>query len=72
MNISNKYILFLKFISFYILINMIYYEIVESYTYYKYTNNYTKYLSFTGYLAALYHIIIVAPATLKFIKKNIK
>ena len=72
MNISNKYIVFLKFISLYNLINLIYYEIVDSYIYYKSTNNYTKYLSFTGYLAALYHIIVVIPSTIKFIKKNIK
>lgn len=72
MNISNKYVVFLKFISLYNLINLIYYEIVESYSYYKSTNNYTKYLSFTGYLAALYHIIVVIPSTIKFIKKNIK
>ena len=71
MNISNKYIVFLKFISLYNLINIIYYEIVESYSYYKSNNNYTKYLSFTGYLAALYHIIVAAPDTIKFIK-NIK
>ena len=72
MNISNKYIVFLKFISLYNLINLIYYEIVESYIYYKSTNNYTKYLSFTRYLVALYHIIVVIPSTIKFIKKNIK
>ena len=71
MNISNKYIVFIKLISLYNLFNLIYYEIVESYTYYKSTDNYTKYLSITGYVAVLYHIIIVLPSTLKFIKKNL-
>ena len=71
MNISNKYIVFIKCISLYNLFNLIYYEIVESYSYYKSTDNYTKYLSITGYLAVLYHIIIVLPSTLKFIKKNL-
>ena len=69
MNISNKYIVLLKFISLYNLINLIYYEIVDSYIYYKSTDNYTRYLSFSGYLAALYHIIVVIPSTIKFIKK---
>ena len=39
MNISNKYIVLLKFISLYNLINLIYYEIVDSYIYYKSTDN---------------------------------
>ena len=71
MNISKKYIILLKFISLYNLFYLIYYEISDSYIYYNSTNNNTKYLSISGFVAALYHIFIIIPSTLKFIKKNI-
>tara|TARA_Y100000591_G_scaffold291643_1_gene278290 strand:- start:2000 stop:2569 length:570 start_codon:yes stop_codon:yes gene_type:complete len=71
MNISKKYIILLKFISLFNLFNLIYYEIVDSYIYYNSINNNTKYLSILGFIAALYHIFIIIPSTLKFIKKNI-
>jgi len=71
MNISKKYIILLKFISLYNLFNLIYYEIIDSYIYYNSTNDNTKYLSISGFFAALYHIFIIIPSTLKFIKKNI-
>ena len=71
MNISKKYIILLKFISLYNLFHLIYHEINDSYIYYNFINNNTKYLSILGFLAALYHIFIIIPSTLKFIKKNI-
>ena len=71
MGIPKNYVILLKFISLYNLFHLIYYEITDSYNYYHSINNNTQYLSILGFIAALYHIFIIIPSTLKFIQKNI-
>lgn len=70
-NIPKKYLIMLKFLSFYNLLNLIYYEITESYTYYNIIYSNKKYYAIFILIAAFYHITIVIPSTLKYLKKNI-
>lgn len=70
-NISKKFVIVSKFFTLFNVLNLIYYEITESYTYYNSIQNNKKYLCILGLLGSLYHIFIVLPSTLKFIKKNI-
>ena len=70
-NISKKFVVISKFFTLFNVLNLIYYEVVESYTYYNSIKNNKKYLCILAFLGLLYHIFIVLPSTLKFIKKNI-
>lgn len=69
-NMSKKNVAILKIYSLYNIIHLIYYEIKESYIYYKNTPKKKHYVLFP-LLAALYHIFIVIPTTIKFLQKNI-
>ena len=65
-----KYIFILKIYTLYILINLIYYETSESIIYYNYVTSYKKYFSIMPILTALYHIFIILPYNIKYLKKN--
>lgn len=70
-NLSLKLFVILKFYSLYNLLNLSYYEIFDSYIYYKSINSNKKYFILLPFLAMLYHILIVLPSTVKYIKRNI-
>ena len=70
-NLSLKLFVILKFYSLYNLLNLSYYEIFDSYTYYKSINSNKKYFVLLPFLAMLYHMFIVLPSTVKYIKKKI-
>ena len=70
-NLSKKIFVILKFYCLYNLLNLSYYEISDSILYYKSINCYKKYLAILPFIAMLYHIFIVLPSTIKYIKKNI-
>tara|TARA_Y100000389_G_scaffold195479_1_gene226953 strand:- start:383 stop:946 length:564 start_codon:yes stop_codon:yes gene_type:complete len=70
-NLSKKIFVILKFYCLYNLINLSYYEVNDSITYYKSINSYKKYLAILPFIAMWYHIFIVLPSTIKYIKTNI-
>ena len=70
-NLSVKLFIILKFYCLYNLLNLSYYEVFDSYTYYKSINSNKKYLAILPFIAMLYHMFIVLPSTVKYIKKKI-
>lgn len=70
-NISKNPILISKFVSLYITTNLIYYENYESYIYIKsnYNSN-IKYLGLLSIISSWYHIFIVIPYIIKYIKNS--
>lgn len=71
-NLPKKLFTILKCFCLYNLINLSYYEINDSLVYYKSITSYKKYLAILPFIAMLYHIFIVLPSTVKYIKNNIK
>ena len=70
-NLPKKLFVVLKFYCLYNLLNLSYYEVSESITYYKSIHSNKKYFVIFPLIAMLYHIFIVLPSTIKYIKKNI-
>ena len=71
-NLSVKLFIILKCYSLYNLLNLSYYEVSDSFVYYKSINSNKKYFALLPFFAMLYHIIIVLPSTMKYIKNNLK
>ena len=70
-NLPKNVFVVLKFYSLCNLLNLSYYEVSESITYYKSVHSNKKYIAILPFIAMLYHICIVLPSTIKYIKKNI-